>query len=56
MLALMTSRRVVMKNGRMTKVIKTSDCEHKVFLDIEKVDNWLMSLREAIRQGEVVSL
>jgi len=56
MLALMTSRRVVMKNGRMTKVIRTSGCEHKVFLDIERVDNWLMSPREAIRQGEVVSL
>jgi ABC-type lipoprotein export system ATPase subunit len=56
MLALMTSRRIVMKNGGVTKVLSTTDEEHKVFLDIERVDNWLMALRETIRQGEVVAL
>ncbi|MDM7913216.1 MAG: ATP-binding cassette domain-containing protein [Methanotrichaceae archaeon] len=55
MLALMSSRRVVMKNGGMTKVISTSDQEREVFLDIERVDGWLTSLRETIRQGEVVA-
>jgi ABC-type lipoprotein export system ATPase subunit len=54
MLALMASRRIVMKNGGMTKVISTTDQEHRVFLDIEKVDGWLTALRETIRQGEVV--
>jgi len=56
MLALMTSRRIVMKNGSVIKIISTSDEEHRVFLDIERVDNWLMALRETIRQGEVVAL
>lgn len=55
MLALMASRRIVMKNGGMTKVISTTEQEHRVFKDIEKVDGWLCGLRETIRQGEVVA-
>ena len=55
MLALMASRRIVMKNGGMVKVISTNEDEQRVFKDIEKVDGWLTSLRETIRQGEAVS-
>jgi ABC-type lipoprotein export system ATPase subunit len=55
MLALMASRRIVMRNGCMTKVISTSQEERKIFLDLERVDGWLTSLRETIRQGEVVA-
>ncbi|HEX7444949.1 MAG TPA: ATP-binding cassette domain-containing protein [Methanothrix sp.] len=55
MLALMASRRIVMKNGGMTKVISTSAEENRIFKEIEKVDGWLMGLRETIRQGEVVA-
>ena len=55
MLALMARRRIVMKNGGMTKVISTSPEENRIFKDIEKVDGWLMGLRETIRQGEVVA-
>ena len=54
MLALMTSRRIVMKNGGMVKVINTSDGEKGVFSDLLRVDRWLSTLREAIRQGEAV--
>ncbi|MDD1760685.1 MAG: ATP-binding cassette domain-containing protein [Methanothrix sp.] len=54
MLALMASRRIVMKNGSMTKVISTNESEQKVFKDIERVDSWLAALRETIRQGDVV--
>lgn len=54
MLALMTSRRIVMKNGGMCKVIKTSEEERLVYLDLTRVDEWLMALRETIRRGEVV--
>lgn len=54
MLALMTSRRVVMKNGGMVRVIDTSPGEQKVCEDLTKVDDWLMDLRETIRRGEVV--
>ena len=55
MLALMATRRIVMKNGGMTKVISTSEEEQRVFKDIERVDGWLTGLRETIRQGEVVA-
>ncbi|MGV8089395.1 MAG: ATP-binding cassette domain-containing protein [Methanothrix sp.] len=55
MLALMATRRIVMKNGGITKVISTSNEEQKIFLDIERVDGWLTGLRETIRQGEVVA-
>ena len=56
MLALMTSRRVVMKNGGMVRVIDTSSEEQKVCEDLAKVDDWLMNLRETIRRGEVVGV
>ena len=55
MLALMASRRIVMKNGGITRIISTSEDEQKVFKDIERVDGWLATLRETIRQGEVVA-
>ncbi len=55
MLALMASRRIVMKNGGITRIISTSEDEQKVFKDIERVDGWLSGLRETIRQGEVVA-
>jgi ABC-type lipoprotein export system ATPase subunit len=54
MLALMTSRRIVMKNGGMVKVLDTTEEEHRVFQDLLKIDGWLMALRETIRHGEVV--
>jgi len=55
MLALMATRRIVMKNGGMVKVISTSDEEQRIFKDIERVDGWLTGLRATIRQGEVVA-
>ena len=54
-LALMASRRIVMRNGAMAKVINTTDSERKIFSDLERVDGWLSSLRETIRHGDVVS-
>lgn len=55
MLALMASRRIVMRHGGMAKVLTTSIREKEVFCDIEKADRWLSSLRETLRQGEVVA-
>jgi len=55
LLALMASRRIVMKSGGMTKIISTSEHENEVFRDIEQVDGWLSKLRETIRQGEVIA-
>jgi ABC-type lipoprotein export system ATPase subunit len=55
MLALMATRRIVMKNGGMTRLLCTSEEEHRIFKDIERVDGWLTGLRETIRQGEAVA-
>lgn len=55
MLALMAERRIVMRNGGMVRAIRTSPEEQRIFEDVERVDSWLMSLRETIRQGEVLA-
>ncbi|MDK2834966.1 MAG: hypothetical protein PWP63_2053 [Methanolobus sp.] len=53
-LALMASRRIVIRNGAMVDIITTSREEQDVCSRITQVDNWLMSLRETIRRGEIV--
>jgi ABC-type lipoprotein export system ATPase subunit len=53
-LALMASRRIVIRNGAMVDIITTSREEQDVCGRITQVDNWLMSLRETIRRGEIV--
>lgn len=55
MLALMTTRRIVMKNGNMTRIIDTNDEERRICEDLHRVDAWLINLREIIRRGEAVS-
>lgn len=54
MLALMTTRRIVMKKGNITRIIDTSDEEKRVCEDLHRVDAWLINLRETIRRGEAV--
>ncbi|MEL4306150.1 ATP-binding cassette domain-containing protein [Methanococcoides sp. LMO-2] len=53
-LALMASRRIVIKNGGMNDIITTSTEEKNVGDRVSEVDNWMMDLREIIRRGEVV--
>jgi len=55
MLALMASRRVVMRNGGIAGILSTSDQERNVLVDVERIDGWLAALREMIRHGEVVA-
>ncbi len=56
LLALMTERRIVMKNGGMVKVISTTQEEKSFCEDLDRVDSWLISLRESIRRGESISV
>jgi ABC-type lipoprotein export system ATPase subunit len=53
-LALMATRRIVMKNGGMIDVITTTLHEQQLCYKIAEVDNWLLSLREIIRRGDLV--
>jgi ABC-type lipoprotein export system ATPase subunit len=55
-LALMASRRIVMKSGAAVKIINTTEGERKLFSDLERIDGWLSSLRETIRHGDVVGV
>ncbi|MBP2172402.1 ATP-binding cassette domain-containing protein [Methanococcus voltae] len=55
-LALMTNRRVVMKNGAMTEIIETSDEEKEVSKRLNDLDGWMLSMREKVRHGEKLSI
>jgi len=54
LLALMTSRRIIMKNGGMRSIVHTSKNEKDTLLTLLGRDDWEMSLRERIRRGESV--
>lgn len=55
-LALMTDRRVVMRNGGMTEVIETSEEEKEVSKRLSDIDSWMLTMREKVRYGERLSL
>lgn len=53
-LALLTARRVAMSNGGMSKIIERSEQERTMCSRLAEVDNMLISLREIIRNGNMV--
>jgi len=53
-LALMTDRRIVMKSGGMDKVVGTSDAEKSLSKKLNKIDEFMLSLRDKVRNGEVI--
>ncbi len=53
-LALMTKRRIVMRNGGIRQVITTTENEMNVCNELVRLDNYMMSLRNTIRQGGLV--
>ena len=53
-LALMTKRRIVMRNGGVRQVITTTPGEIDVCSELVRLDNYMMSLRDTIRQGGLV--
>jgi ABC-type lipoprotein export system ATPase subunit len=55
-LALMTTRRVVMKNGGMMEIIETTDEEKEVSKKLSNIDSWMLSMREKVRHGQKLSL
>jgi ABC-type lipoprotein export system ATPase subunit len=54
MLALMTKRRIVMKNGGIRQVITTTPDEMNVCSELIQIDNYMMTLRDTIRHGGMV--
>jgi ABC-type lipoprotein export system ATPase subunit len=53
-LALMTDRRIVMKSGGMEKVVSTTEAEKALSIKLNKIDDLMLSLRDKVRNGEVI--
>jgi ABC-type lipoprotein export system ATPase subunit len=51
-LALMGERRIVIKNGAIDRIIETSRQERQHLLVLEKMDQQMTAVREALRKGE----
>ncbi len=55
LLALMADKRIVIKNGGISKIITTTDTERKSLKKIEKIDNIFHTLRNNLRKGETLT-
>ena len=55
LLALSADKRIVIKNGGISKVIETSDEERASQEMIEKLDNTIMNIRNMLRRGELIT-
>jgi ABC-type lipoprotein export system ATPase subunit len=53
-LALMTDRRIVMKNGGMEQVVGTTPAEKSLSKKLNKIDELMLNLRDKVRNGEVI--
>lgn len=53
-LALMTDRRIVMKSGGMDNVVGTSNAEKSLSKKLNKIDEFMLSLRDKVRHGEII--
>ncbi len=53
-LALQADRRIVIKNGGIQKVVKTTDGERAVLAKLEIMNEKLMQCRERMRAGELI--
>jgi ABC-type lipoprotein export system ATPase subunit len=53
-LALMAEQRLVIKNGGIFKVIKTTQAEKENLAALELLDNKILSLRTSLRRGELI--
>lgn len=53
-LSLMASKRIVIKNGGIHKVIKTTSKERKNLSYLEELDRKIMQIRERLRSGELI--
>ena len=50
-LALMADRRIVIKNGGISKVIETNEEEKKLLKELEEIDHVIQNMRNDLREG-----
>ena len=53
-LALMTDKRIVMKGGGMQNVVGTTTGEKAISKKLNKIDELMLSLRDKVRNGEII--
>jgi len=53
-LALMTDKRIVMKNGGMKQVVGTTSKEKEISQKLNKIDVLMLNLRDKVRNGEII--
>lgn len=53
-LALMTDKRIIMKNGGMQNVVNTSEKEKYISQKLNKIDELMLNLRDRVRNGEIL--
>jgi len=53
-LALMGQQRLVIKNGGVARVIRTTDRERSCLTELQALDNRIQSLRERLRGGDLI--
>lgn len=54
LLALSADKRIVIKNGGISKIIETSELEKESLSSIEKLDNTMLTLRNMLRSGQMI--
>ena len=50
-----STKRIIIKNGGIAKIIETSSEEKKILLKLEEMDNTIQQMRTALRNGEILS-
>jgi ABC-type lipoprotein export system ATPase subunit len=55
LLALMADKRIIIKNGGISKVIHTSDEEKELLVELEKMDSLIQHARQELRLGSHLS-
>ena len=53
-LALIADKRIVIKNGGISKVIETSSEEKELLIELERMDNIIQGMRNSLRHGGVL--
>lgn len=54
MLALIADRRIVIKNGGISNIIKTSEEEKKILIELESMDSIIQGMRNNLRSGKTL--
>ena len=54
-LALIADKRIIIKNGGISKIIKTSPEEKKILSKLEEMDNIIQKMRTDLRNGEILT-